>query len=301
MMKKYFRKNKFLYAFSKLVYFSFLRRLLIFLPREIAHKILYRVAIGKKLDLKKTKDLNQKIHYLIVYKLGDREALLLDKYTVKQYLKELNIADLHVAKLFEKYDSTDQIDLDKLPDKFVLKTTHGNDDTEICLDKSTFDLQSAKIRLKKALKQNMSKDLCEYFSINVTKAILCEEYIDDFSGINPIDYKIYCIHGIARCIMVYVGRRENSRHDCYDTNWNRLDWCVEENRIQVATPKPANLQRMIEIAEELTKPFPLVRLDLYNANGKIYFGEFTFTSFDGNIRDLKQCALDELGSLLVLK
>jgi len=277
------------------------RKILIYLPKTLAHKIIYYLVIWQSLDLNNPTDLNQKIHYMVVYRYGDFEAKLLDKYTVKEYVNSLGIKDLFVAQLYALFDNVNQIDLDKLPNRFVLKTTHGCGDTVICLDKAIFDLNSAKKNLYKALKQNQSRLVCEYFSMNVTRAIICEEYIDDDTGINPIDYKLLCFHGKAKYILVCTERDIKTRLYLFDTDWNYLDWCLDEFKGDVIIQKPDNLNRIIEIAEELATPFPFVRIDLYNARGKIYFGEFTFTPANGIIRYFKSPYLKVMGDLLDLK
>ena len=294
------KKVKPLFALLRFIYNITIRNVLIYLPRTVAHKIIYYTAFGQKLDLKHPIDLNQKIHYLVVYKYGDLEAKLLDKYAVKEYVNGLGIKDLHTAKLYALYNDVNEIDLDKLPNIFVMKTTHGCGDIVVCLDKVTFDLDSAKKKLRKALKYNLSKQVCEYFSVNVTKAIVCEEYIDDGKGISPTDYKFWCFHGKAICVMVCTERNVKTRYDFFDMDWNYLDWSLDELKSKDTLQKPENLSRFKEIAEELAAPFPFVRVDLYNAKGKVYFGEYTFTPFDGNIRVLKQPILKALGALLKL-
>ena len=283
------------------IYLGFIKKMLYYLPRITAHKIIYWEAFGKKLDLKDPKDLNQVIHWLIIYKFGETEAELYDKYKVKKYIEKLNIPDLHVAKLIKKYKNADQIILDELPEKFVLKTTHGCADYEICTDKTKFDFHNAKKRLNKAVKREFTKGLCEYFSVDVEKAIICEEYIEDKHINVPIDYKFHCFNGIACSMMVCTERDVKTKYDYFDKDWNYLDWSHESYRSPNKLLKPENMEIMWEIAEKLASPFPFVRVDLYNIEGKIYFGEYTFTPFDGQIRNTKQHTLDHMGKLVDIK
>jgi len=298
-------KDTFLYRWVRSIYmgvFSNLyRQILYLLPRETAHRAIYSDIMGKELDLKNPKDFNQKIHWLIVYKYGEKEAELYDKLRVKQYLKNLAIPDLHVAELYATYKKVSQIDLSKLPDKFVLKTAHGSSHSFICVDKSLFRLSEVKKHLDKALRTNYEKRICEYFSVNTTKIILCEEYIDDKTDIIPLNYKFHCIHG--KTIIIDIIRKHgnnDTRYDCVDRNWESVNCSVEEPISKGTTQKPQNYDRMLEIAEQLAQPFPCVRIDLFNAGGKIYFGEFTFTPFDGNIKNFTQETLDRLGEMLHL-
>ena len=276
-----------------------LKRFLYYLPRTTSHKIIYWLAFRKPLDLKDPKDLNQVIHWLIIYKYGEKEALLYDKYKVKEYLTNINIKELNVAKLYAVFSNVNEIDLAKLPEKFVLKTSHGCGQTYICDNKANFDINKVKKNLKKSLKTNFEKNNCEYFSINTSKVVICEEYIDDFFGINPIDYMFYCIKGEVICIFVnQKGVNGFKRYDIYNTDWQILGWYANEIEDRHSIEKPPNFEQMLKIAKDLSQSHNFVRVDLYNASGKIYFGEFTFTPVDGLIKDLNQKALDYLGNLV---
>jgi len=279
---------------------KYFHRLVFHLPHEVAHNIIYRSYFGKSLDLKNPRDLNEKIHWLVIHKFGELEARLLDKYLVKEYLADLNISDLHIAKLYGVYDRIENIDLDMLPERFVLKTTHGCCDKVICLNKTIFNFESFKKGLQKSLKREMSKETCEYFSLPVKKAIICEEYLDDGELIYPIDYKFHCFNGKTKIVMVATDREYQTKFSIYDISWNKLDWVTDNYKEYREIEKPVNFERMIEIAEELSKPFLFVRIDLYNIKGMIYFGEFTFTPADGNIMYLKQNALNEMGEFIEL-
>jgi len=283
----------------KNVYYQVVGKNLIYLPKPLAHKIIYYMSFRKNLDLNNPVDINQKIHYLVVYRFGEFEARMLNKHMVKEYINSLGIKDLHVARLYALYDDVNKIDLSSLPNKFVMKTTHGCGDYVICLDKNTFDLKSAKQKLDKALKKSLSRLYCEYFSINVPKAIICEEYINDGINIAPIDYKLWCFHGKVMSIMVCTERCMKTKFDFYDTEWNYLDWNLDELRSKKTIPKPENLKRLVEVAEELAKPFPFVRVDLYCVNGIIFFGEFTFTPCACNIA-VQQPILKVMGDMLDL-
>jgi len=304
--KKMLPQNSVIYRLIRSLYINFFRKVfyrpfLYLLPRDKAHKIMYSDYFGVELPLSNPKDFNHKIHWLIVYKFGEREAELYDKYRAKQYVKKLGIPDLHVAELYTTFRKASDIDISKLPDKFVLKTAHGCSHTFICVDKSIFNLKEAKRHLAKALRTNYERQYCEYFSVKTTKIILCEEYIDDHTETIPLNYKFHCING--KTIIIDIIRKigdVDTRFDCVDSNWESIDCCVEEPISKGTTQKPLNFERMLEIAEELAKPFPWVRIDLFNANGKVFFGEYTFTPFNGNIENFNQKTLDHLGELLDL-
>ena len=301
MIKKTGKLYKFLKRIYTFLYLGFIKKMLYYLPKTIAHKIIYWEAFGKKLDLNNPKDLNQVIHWMIIYKYGEKEAELYDKYKVKNYIKDLKIADLNMACLYKKYSNVNQININELPEKFVLKTTHGCNDVEICRSKTNFNLNQAKKRLNKAIKNNFTKHLCEYFTVNTEKAIICEELLEDNINSIPIDYKFYCFNGLTSGIMVCTERNIKTKYDYFDKNWQYLDWSKKEYRSNENLLKPENWERMVEIAEQLASPFQFVRVDLYNIKGVIYFGEFTFTPFDGLIRNTQQNALDYMGGLVDLK
>jgi len=298
-------QNTLLYRCARSIYLNvFLkiyRQFLYLLPRATAHRIIYSDVFGKELDLSSPRDINQKIHWLIVYKFGEKEAELYDKFRVKQYIKNLGIPDIHVAELYATYSKASEIDLTSLPDKFVLKTAHGCDNSYICVDKSIFDLATVKKKLKAALNSQPEKMHCEYFSVKTTKIIMCEEYINDRLDMYPLSYNFHCINGKAVIISI-IRKYANAaiRYDSVDRDWESLDCCLVEPVGKGTTQKPLNFDRMLEIAEELAKPFPWVRVDLYNCGGKIYFGEFTFTGANGNLTCFTQETLDRLGDMLDL-
>ena len=271
------------------------------LPKKMAHKILYRISIKKKLNLKKPEDLNEKLQYLMIYKYGKKEGMYSDKFKVKDYINKMNIKDLNVPKTLKIYTSADQINLDELPEKFVLKCNHGSGKVFICQSKNNFNLNQIKIELRKMLKQDFSKQTLEYHYSFIKPLIIAEEYLDDGENTNPVDYKFYCHNGIVESILVCSERNISLRLDDYDLNWDMLDYTYDKYKSHKEITKPANLDTMIQIASELSKEFPFVRVDLYSIKGKIYFGELTFTPAAGLITYYKQSALDKLGEMIDLK
>jgi hypothetical protein len=285
------RKYNFFRNIIKKIYY----KLRWYLPKETAHKLVYWQMFKRKLDLKNPQDINQWIHYLTIYKFGEKEAVLFDKYAVKKYLENLSIPDLHTAKLLGYYANVDEIDLSKLPDQFVLKITAGCGDIEFCKDKKTFDLPSVKQRLKKRMNRDKAKGICEYYSINVRPMIICEELLSPNEEEAIIDYKFFCINGQTNGCFVIKGRFKNAKRYYYDREWTLTDFILEQHKGYEDIPKPDNYDRMLEIAEILSAPFPFVRVDLYNIQGKIYFSEFTFAP---SIQTIKQTELDRMGSML---
>lgn len=277
----------------KNIYYNILWRL----PKKIATKIRYFVATEKVLNFKNPKDFNQKILYLLVNKYGDLETKCADKYEMREYVKEKGF-DLYLPKLYGVYDDANKIIFENLPQEYVLKTNHGCGCTFIKRKDDKLDENFVKKELKKSLKQNFAKNNLEYQYKNIKPRIICEEYIKEEGKINPLDYKFYCFRGKVECILLCSEREQKLRLDYYDINWKKLDYAKAEYRSNKIHEKPKNFEKMIEIASKLSEDFPWVRVDLYNANGRIYIGELTFTPAAGIIKYNTQESLDYLGKLI---
>lgn len=292
----YFRKklnqnHSFLYFWKIFLYL---------LPKNIGRRLFYRVVMKKKLNLNNPKDFNEKINWLIVYEHGEKEGKLADKHLVKDIIINQDIPNLHVPKTYKVYNDANEINLDDLPDQFVLKCNHACEDVFICTDKKTFNLDEAKEVLNKKLKMNYAFETLEYHYKYIVPVIMAEEYLTDSINKNPIDYKFYCFNGKAENILICSNRDEELKLDDFDLEWNLRDYTFPEYKSNREFIKPKNLDEMIEIAEKLSQDHIFVRVDLYNINGKIYFGELTFTPFNGIINYYRQETLDLLGDKLKL-
>ncbi len=250
-----------------------------YMPPVFAHKVIYRMAMKEKLDLKNPKTLNDKIHYIIAHKLVDkREAELTDKYLARNYITEKGYGE-YLPKLYGVYENADMIDISKLPEKFVLKTNNGSGDVFICKDKKEFEKQDFRKVLNKDLKRNYAKLQLEYHYKYIKPLIVCEEYLNDGTGKAPIDYKFWGFNGKVDYILVCMDRETSVKYVYYDKDWNYM----EDASIYKAEKleKPKNFEKMLEIAQNLSKGFIQMRVDMYNIDGKIYIGEMTFTSHAG--------------------
>ncbi len=281
------------------------RKVLWCLPKSTARKYFYKKEFRKKLDLNNPVDFNEKLQFLIVYKYGKKEGMLADKQLVKDYVNKLGIVGLHVPKTIATYKDANDIDINNLPERFVLKCNHSSGDVFVCDDKKTFDVEKAKVVLGEKLKENFAKKTFEYHYDFIEPLIMAEEYLDDGTGKNPLDYKFYIFNGKCDRILVCSERDKKLRLDDFDTSWNHLDDTLIKYRSDRKIEKPKNLDKMIRIAEELCKKngkvvIPFARVDLYDLNGKIYFGEYTFTPARGLIDYYNQRTLDELGGKLNL-
>lgn len=259
-------------------------KILYFFPKKIAHRILYRITMKRGLDLNNPITLNEKIHWLELYYYGKQEAKLTDKNLVKSYIKNKKIKDLNVSKTYFVIDNLnkDSYNIEKFPNKFVLKCNHGSGDVFICNDKSKFNFDKALKTLYKVKKQKFSKAFLEYHYKYIKPVIMCEEYLNDNINKCPYDYKFFCYNGYVPVVLVCADRDTDNTRDFFDSNWNHLDFVNSNKKSKnKGIIKPKNINRMFEIASELSKGYPFVRIDLYNINEKIYFGEMTFTPAAG--------------------
>ena len=266
---------------------------------ELAHQVFYYHALHKDLNLDNPQDFNEKIQYMMLYVHGNKEAKLADKYLVREYLKENHLKNL-APKLYGVYSSPDEIDFDKLPDRFVLKCNHCCGDIEFCEDKSKFDVNVAKEHLRTALANDFATQSLEPHYHHIKRKVICEEFLPEISGHLPSDYKFYCFNGKVECVLVCSERENSLRLDYYDLDWRYLPYAPSKYHAKTKVKKPKNFDQMVAIAAKLSKGFPFVRVDLYNIDGKIYFSELTFTPAAGISATLTNEALGYLGSLFKL-
>lgn len=267
------------------------------LPHDIAHEILYRIYSGKKLDLKNPITLNEKIQWLIVNEYGEREAFLTDKYLVKKEIANLKLKDLNIPKtlyILKNKKDLKNINFDNLPNKFVIKCNHGSGNVFVCNGKSDFD-KNIKI-LFKDLKKDFSKKTLEYHYKYIKPVILIEEFLETKNGGLPEDYKFFSYNGKTKCVMVCTDRENGYKATFFDKKWNKLNYSTHEEEKSI--PKPQNFEQMWDISEKLSLNHKFVRVDLYNINGKIYFGELTFTPAAGLSKTYTKQADIKLGSYL---
>lgn len=253
-----------------------------FIPDKLMIKLQYKIATGRKLNLKNPKRFTEKLQW---YKLYHRDSLMTkcaDKYEVRKYIEEQGYNDILVP-MVGVYDSSNEIEFDKLPDKFVMKTTNGSHTNLFCNSKKEFDFEEAKITLDKWLKRDIISPGREWAYHGIKPKIICETFIDKDENNDLIDYKFFCFNGKVYCMYVIIERFLESgiKLGIYDKGFNKMPYRrADIAPIEKEIKKPKNFERMIEIAEELSKDFPHVRVDLYNVDGKIIFGELTF--YDGS-------------------
>ena len=245
-------------------------------------KLLYRASMHRKLNLKNPRLYNEKLQWLKLHDRKDIYHVMVDKYDVRDYIAR-TIGDEYLIKCFGVYDSVEEIDIDGLPDRFVLKCTHDSGSVEICKDKASFDIEGAKYRLTEACKRNYYSTYREWPYKGVKARIISEEYLEDETG-DLKDYKVMCFNGKAEVIEVHENRfTEGKEHTqtFYDRDWKRLDILQEGlNPCLEARQRPECMDEMLRLSELIAADMYHARIDWYQLNGKVLFGEITF--YDGS-------------------
>ena len=249
-------------------------------------RLLFRLKMRRKLDLKNPKTFSEKLQWLKLYDHRPEYTTMVDKYAVKEYVANI-VGDEFIIPTLGVWDKPEQIDWDKLPNQFVLKTTHGGGSVGvvICKDKSSFDRQQAVAKLNQSLKQDIYKYYKEWPYKNVRKRVFAEQYVEPKPNVQDLpDYKWYCFNGEPRYCQLIQDRNTKETIDFYDTSWNHQEF-IGLNPIAgpAARPaaRPADLDTQISIAKQLSNGIPYSRVDLYSIGDKTYFGEITFYPMSG--------------------
>lgn len=243
----------------------------------------YQLRTGKTLNLENPQTFDERIWYL---KINVRDPLnnkCSDKYRVREYVKECGL-EFILNELYAAYSSVEEIEFDSLPERCFLKCNNGSGANMIYDRNKEFEYERFKIEFKKALKEDYYWAGREWNYRHIKPMILCEKVLEDKNGKLPLDYKIMCFAGEPKLLFLDIGvATEQGEHaeeyyrNIYDMEFNLLP--VKETRDNYLGPeivKPQNWDKMVEYARILSKPFRHCRVDLYNLDGKIYFGEITF-------------------------
>ncbi len=240
--------------------------------------VLWKMKMGYELDWKHPKTFNEKLQWLKLYDRKPEYTLLVDKYRVKQWVAD-RIGEQYVIPTLAVYNSVEEIDLELLPNKFVLKCNHDSGSVVICREKSEFNLSAAKQKLGSAMKNNFYSVAREWPYKGVEPCVFAEQYIQDNEGEGLIDYKFFCFNGDPDCVMVCLDRYLGQpKFYFFDKNWRlkRLNYRGKIAAADFSLPIPSNLNEMFELAAVLSKGIPFVRVDFYDVSGCVMFGEMTF-------------------------
>lgn len=251
-----------------------------FIPDRAYIQIYYFLHFKRFANLRNPKTYNEKLNWL---KLHDRNQLysgMVDKYEVKEYVAEI-IGNEYIIPTLGVWEHFDDIDFDTLPEKFVLKCTHDSEGLLIVKDKSKLVKAAAKEKIEAALKLNFYYIGREWPYKDVKPRIIAEEYMEDHVDGELRDYKFFCFDGEPKAMFIASDRgKDATKFDYYDLDFNHLD--LKQHYPNAGdVRKPETFDKMIELSKVLSKGMPHVRVDFYEVDGKLYFGELTFYHFSG--------------------
>lgn len=243
-------------------------------------KLLFKYKMHQKLDFKNVKTYNEKLQWLKLYDRKPFYTQLVDKYEVRKYVAD-KIGDEHLIPILGVWDKFDDIDFSKLPNEFVLKCTHDSGGLIICKNKAELDITNARKKINRCLKKKYYLNTREYPYKKVKLRIIAEKYMVDESGTELKDYKFFCFNGEPKALFVASNREIDTRFDFYDMNFNKISVMQHYKNAKQEIAKPIAFQELKKVAGQLSDGLRHVRIDLYDINGKIYFGEITFYHFSG--------------------
>ena len=247
----------------------------------------YRFFMHRDIQLDSPQDINEKINWEKLNGDYKRWALLADKYRVREYITSKGLKDILIP-LYGVWDSADKIEFDCLPDSFILKTNGGSGDAVIVKDKNSIDIHEIVKKTNRFLRMPYGVHSGEPHYLFIKPKVIAEKLLEPIESFSTslIDYKIWCLNGVPSYIWVCYSRsKQEVKVETYDLDWKyHPEYSIFNDHYVNGggkVPKPQNFDRMLEIARILAEGFKQVRVDLYNIDGHIYFGELTFTSNGG--------------------
>lgn len=249
-------------------------------PSKIYIKIQYRNYTGKRLDLRNPQTFNEKLQWLKLYDRNPLYTNLVDKYKVREFISQ-TIGEEYLIPLLGVWDKFDEIDFGELPNKFVLKPNHTSGDVFICKDKTKVNFDELRTKVNAWLEREYYWEHREWPYKNIKPRIFAEKYMVDESGVELKDYKFFCFNGEPKALFVATDRGIDTRFNFYDMQFNQLPFMQHYKNSTKKINKPQGFDEMVILATTLSTGIPHVRVDFYDVNGKIYFGELTFYHFSG--------------------
>jgi hypothetical protein len=259
------------------------------LPDKQYLSLKYYLEFGRLPNWKNPQTYSEKLQWLKLYDRNPEYTRMVDKYAVKKYVADI-IGEEYVIPTLGVWDKPEEIEWDKLPDQFVLKTTHGGGNTGvvICKDKSSFDKKKAIEKLNESINTDLYIVWREWPYKNVPRRVIAEKYIEPNPETNDLsDYKFFCFDGEVKGLFVATERQnpnEEVKFDFFDENYKHLPFRQGHDHAKVIPPKPRNFELMKKLSAELSKGFPHVRIDMYDLGDKVLFGEITFYHFSGLVK-----------------
>ena len=253
------------------------------IPDKTYLNIRFKKVFGRSVNWKDPKSYSEKLQWLKVYDRKPIYTTMVDKYEAKQYVAK-KIGDEYIIPTLGVWDKVSDINFDALPDQFVLKCTHDSGGLVICPDKSKLDIDEAKKKLAHSLKQNFFWSGREWPYKNVKPRIIAEKYMVDESGYELKDYKFFCFDGEPKALFIASDRQvegEETKFDFFDMEFNHLPFTNGHPNATHPVKRPDSFEKMKELAATLSEDIPQLRVDFYDINGQIYFGELTFFHHSG--------------------
>ena len=256
------------------------------LPDIIYLKKLYKKRMGIELNLKNPKTFNEKLQWLKLYDRNPEYTKMVDKYEVRDFVKakieqkgyKCSDVGLCFIPILGVWDSVDEVDFSSLPNQFVLKCNHDNG-VMICKDKSKLDIEKIKKELEYRLHRNYYKKGREWPYKNVKRRIICETFMQEKNHSGLTDYKFFCFNGKVKSVLIVTDRFDSIKENYYTKDFVRFPFSKGALCSDDIFEKPKTYSLMIRLAELLAESIPHIRIDFYEINQKIYFGEMTL--FDG--------------------
>ena len=305
-IKKLLKKNPLIFAVHQKLQekkFKMVSEMSLTDPEKVS-KIRYKNIFGVEPDLENPKTFNEKLMWLKLNKYADDPLVsqCSDKYAAREYVEKCGLGHT-LNDLIGAWDRAEDIDWSSLPQRFAIKCNHGCGYNLICQDKSKFDTKKATEQLDAWMKDDFWKEYAEVHYRTIPKKIICENYLEGKGNALPVDFKIYCFNGEPEYIGNFIERdlvTDEILRGYFDLDWNPSPVFKGEMQPELFE-RPKTLETMLEYARILAKPFPFVRVDFYEVDGKIYFGELTFTPTGCLATYYTEEAQQKLGELLDVK
>ena len=243
----------------------------------------YMFSMKKDLDLTNPKTYNEKLQWLKLHYRKPIMTKMVDKYEAKEYVSDI-IGEEYIIPTLGVWDKFEDIDFDALPNQFVLKCTHDSGGLVICKDKSKLNKKKVRRKINKSLKRNYYYQNREWPYKDVPPRIIAEQYMEDESGYELKDYKFFCFDGEVKALFIATDRGvegEETKFDFFDADFNHLPFTNGHPNASREIMKPKGFEEMKALASKLSAGHPHLRVDFYDINGKIYFGELTFYHWSG--------------------
>ena len=280
-----------------------MRKILRILPDKLYISLLYYKHFKRFPNLKNPETFNEKLQWLKLHDRKPEYTTMVDKHLVKQYIAE-KLGDEYVIPTLGAWNTPEEIDFDSLPEQFVLKWNHDSGSIVICKDKSSFDKNEAVKKLLVGKKKNGFWYGREWPYKNVKPRIIAEQYMEDEKTEELRDYKFFCFNGEPKAMFIATDRAKanaETKFDFFDMEFTHLPCKNGHPNSEKPIQKPEQFELMIEFSRKLSKDIPHVRIDFYEVNGHVYFGEMTFFHFSGMVPFDPPEWDKKLGDLLELK